>query len=1260
MFRATFVLFVVFLVFSPALPVESDSILFRVERETREDLTRLLDSGFSVVMETTPFLLVRGGTGDQGGLEKLGYSTRVLDIEADLSDYYMLGMRPDSDRDRVMALGPVLLEEVNLVLVKVPRGFDAGRITGLGVFLTPVPAETLAPPSNGGDRPMQALSPLVDGPPDPLVQKIVDSVLDSSIDAYWLDVTSNPPTGSRFSQGQGCEDASAYGHDEFIALGLSAEYQTWNANHAPNALGTLEGAFHPDDIYIVGGHLDDLPSSGAAPGADDNGSGSVNVLENARVLSCWGFRNTLKFQLWTGEEQGLLGSKAYANDALARNENILGVINTDMPGWEGDGNPAQENLDVSYNTSSQWLAEHFDAASTTYGTGLAVDAFYCPSLTASDHYAFWQKGWDAIIGITDNEGYCSHGGNYPDYHTAADTIANCGDPSFFYSVVRTSAAALAELGEPFKIGFDRSFYTCDGSVVIVVADQDLNTDPGLQESVVVGVSSSTETVPEAVTLLERGTDSMLFEAMVPLTQDPVSAGDGLLSIQEGDTLTGGYTDALDCDGAPAVPYQASATVDCSTPIISAVQEDAITDSSADILWNTSEPADAIVRWGDSPTLDRTETVAGLTAGHTVNLAGLEACTVYYYQVESSDEAGNTAVDDNGGQHYRFETFGDFGQGLQPCNAGRVGVAQAVYACGQTIAFDVVDLGLNQDPLTVEGAVLRITSSTETVPEEVVVTEAGVSSSTFTGSITLGAGPALPDGILQADDGDIITITYLDADAGAGSPAVSFDTAVMDCAGPRIRHLRLAEVTDQRLTVLYDTEEPGDTLVEWGSTPALGQIAASATAATSHQVLINTLGMCEALYLRVSSTDAFGNVAVIDHGGSMIPAHTWDIPGLYYRADFEDGGAGWTLGGDFEVGAPQGLGGSSGLPDPDQAYNNLGVLGNDLTGQGVHPGDYEHASSQTADTPTQDGSSWTNTRLLLYRRLNVRSDDSAILSVMKRNKETVVWTSAGTVSEGAWSTMALDVSAIADGARDVRFRFQTIGDAEALFGDDGVSSGWNIDDVIVKDGSLPDYAPCGGCVTAPAFGGVLSAVDVDACGGGGVTVSWDEARAWGTGDAGSYAVYRDTDPGFTPSGANLIASGLAGLTYTDAAVPVDQTWYYLVRAENDETCASGPANGGLADTNLARLEVTESTSRPTASVVDGVAVDMINKAHVRLSWPPAAGASSYRIYRSDSPAAGFVLLGTSSGTTFEDLAQGGNANSWYYRVAAVNPCGEEGP
>jgi fibronectin type 3 domain-containing protein len=64
--------------------------------------------------------------------------------------------------------------------------------------------------------------------------------------------------------------------------------------------------------------------------------------------------------------------------------------------------------------------------------------------------------------------------------------------------------------------------------------------------------------------------------------------------------------------------------------------------------------------------------------------------------------------------------------------------------------------------------------------------------------------------------------------------------------------------------------------------------------------------------------------------------------------------------------------------------------------------------------------------------------------------------------------------------------------------------------------------------------------------------------------------------------------------------------------------------------------------------------------VRLSWDGAAGAATYRIYRSESPDGGFLVIEDTSDLVWEDIGQGGNANSYYYRIRGVNACGVEGP
>jgi hypothetical protein len=80
---------------------------------------------------------------------------------------------------------------------------------------------------------------------------------------------------------------------------------------AANVVGEIPGVEHPDQIIVVGGHLD---SWDLASGSTDNGMGTCTTLAAAEAILHSGFkpRRTLRFVLFTGEEEGLLGSMAYA------------------------------------------------------------------------------------------------------------------------------------------------------------------------------------------------------------------------------------------------------------------------------------------------------------------------------------------------------------------------------------------------------------------------------------------------------------------------------------------------------------------------------------------------------------------------------------------------------------------------------------------------------------------------------------------------------------------------------------------------------------------------------------------------------------------------------------------------------------------------------------------------------------------------------------------------------------------------------------
>src|SRR4029453_17692637 len=75
-----------------------------------------------------------------------------------------------------------------------------------------------------------------------------------------------------------------------------------------------------DEVVLLGGHLDSWHSS---PGATDNADGAAVIMEAARILAAAGAkpRRTIRFALWSGEEEGLLGSKAYVAQHLAGDAN---------------------------------------------------------------------------------------------------------------------------------------------------------------------------------------------------------------------------------------------------------------------------------------------------------------------------------------------------------------------------------------------------------------------------------------------------------------------------------------------------------------------------------------------------------------------------------------------------------------------------------------------------------------------------------------------------------------------------------------------------------------------------------------------------------------------------------------------------------------------------------------------------------------------------------------------------------------------------
>src|SRR5438105_3840256 len=183
-----------------------------------------------------------------------------------------------------------------------------------------------------------------------------------------------------------------------------------------------------DRIYIVSGHYDSMPSDPAdgekdAPGANDDASGTAVSMELACVMSRYRFDATLIFLAVAGEEQGLLGSTAWANDAKAKGLMIAGMITNDIVGStrsaEGkvdrsrvrlfaEGVPPQAAMPAevvaALRTSGEndlptrQLARFVKEAGERYVPQLAVDVTWRRDryLRGGDHFPFLDAGYAAL------------------------------------------------------------------------------------------------------------------------------------------------------------------------------------------------------------------------------------------------------------------------------------------------------------------------------------------------------------------------------------------------------------------------------------------------------------------------------------------------------------------------------------------------------------------------------------------------------------------------------------------------------------------------------------------------------------------------------------------------------------------------------------------------------------------------------------------------------------------------------------------------
>jgi len=277
---------------------------------------------------------------------------------------------------------------------------------------------------------------LTDVDPMPFAESISAEELKEMLYVYASDEFEGRNTGE-----PGQKKAAEYLKDYYIDQGIPSALEDTYFQTVPesffragsgikaseNVVAFIKGSTKPEEYVVISAHLDHVgvrDDGEVFNGADDDGSGTVGVLEiaeafNKAVEAGYRPQRSIVFLHVTGEEKGLYGSRYYAENPIFPIENTVADLNIDMIGRVDDAHKDNENY--VYLIGSDKLSTQLDSISTavnnkymnidldyTYNDENDPNRFYY----RSDHYNFAKQGVPIIFYFN---------GTHEDYHRVSDT-----------------------------------------------------------------------------------------------------------------------------------------------------------------------------------------------------------------------------------------------------------------------------------------------------------------------------------------------------------------------------------------------------------------------------------------------------------------------------------------------------------------------------------------------------------------------------------------------------------------------------------------------------------------------------------------------------------------------------------------------------------------------------------------------------------------------------------------------------------------------
>ncbi len=370
---------------------------------------------------------------------------RLLDEGATEKEYYLVwvpgGGVAAAAFQRLGAAAQLSDEEI---LVGLKPGVDSDDLRAIDRRLEVVKLEPATPLERGVDA---------EDPPnqkDPEIEDAVNGITPAEYASY---IQALQDCQTRYTLTPGYVAATDFVRSFFDGLALEVTLFPFEYRGITyySVIGERRGTASPEEVVLICGHLDCSSEreyrETLAPGADDNASGVATAMAAARAFQELEFGRTVRFCAFGGEEQGLYGSRAYAQYCRDTNVNLIAVLNADMVAYDEEAG-GRDDFSVAYGADA-WLLTYLSAVGGLYGNALIYDHY---EFGGSDHLSFWTYGFPAMAAIEGGFGV-GGGTQYPYYHTIEDTLDKL-DPDLAVRFARDYAATLGHLARAPSTGVE--------------------------------------------------------------------------------------------------------------------------------------------------------------------------------------------------------------------------------------------------------------------------------------------------------------------------------------------------------------------------------------------------------------------------------------------------------------------------------------------------------------------------------------------------------------------------------------------------------------------------------------------------------------------------------------------------------------------------------------------------------------------------------------------------------------------------------------